>query len=302
MRRTGAVGALGFSLLVTVAGQAGQDQRPPTSETVFKNVQVLKGIPADEFMDAMGMFSASLGYDCVSCHSPDIYKSRDSVCHHHSRDPESARHDRDDERHQQELFRRAAAGQLLHLPSPARTGPSSSPTWRCNTASSSSIPTRFESFLIGQPGGRSNCREVSASTRRTPAAREHHEFRCERFYEGLNTGAGSQFPLEIYVKAPNQRRQIIRGPEGDSLKVYDGGTAWVAERWRPLPLMALSGGNLDGARIEALMWFPVGLRQAFFPTGRAATRVIDAGVVQILAGQQSRLASDEFLFRRRPVC
>ena len=39
---------------------------PMMSEAVFKNIQVLKGIPVDEFMDTMGMFSASLGYDCVS--------------------------------------------------------------------------------------------------------------------------------------------------------------------------------------------------------------------------------------------
>src|SRR5882762_5666092 len=46
------------------------------SETVFKDIQVLKGIPADEFMDTMGMFASSLGYDCASCHSPDIKSDR----------------------------------------------------------------------------------------------------------------------------------------------------------------------------------------------------------------------------------
>src|SRR5258706_12320131 len=55
------------------AAQAGLAQTPQTSDTVFKNVQVLKGIPVDQFMDAMGMFSASLGYDCSSCHSTDIH-------------------------------------------------------------------------------------------------------------------------------------------------------------------------------------------------------------------------------------
>src|SRR2546426_725200 len=35
-------------------------QRPQTAEDVFKNVQVLKGIPVDEFMSTMGIFSAAL--------------------------------------------------------------------------------------------------------------------------------------------------------------------------------------------------------------------------------------------------
>ena len=38
------------------------------AEEVFKNVQVLKGIPVDEFMETMGFFSASLGLNCTSCH------------------------------------------------------------------------------------------------------------------------------------------------------------------------------------------------------------------------------------------
>ena len=39
---------------------------------------MLKGIPVDEFMDAMGMFASSLGYDCSSCHSPDIRTNREA--------------------------------------------------------------------------------------------------------------------------------------------------------------------------------------------------------------------------------
>ena len=42
---------------VTVAVAA---QRPQMSEEVFKNVQVLKGIPVNEFLGIMGFFSASL--------------------------------------------------------------------------------------------------------------------------------------------------------------------------------------------------------------------------------------------------
>ena len=38
------------------------------AEEVFKNVQVLKGIPVDQFMETMGFFSASLALNCTSCH------------------------------------------------------------------------------------------------------------------------------------------------------------------------------------------------------------------------------------------
>src|SRR4051794_3650176 len=49
------------------AGAGGGD-RPAMAETVFKNVQILKGIPVDEFMGTMGFFSAALGMNCTDCH------------------------------------------------------------------------------------------------------------------------------------------------------------------------------------------------------------------------------------------
>ena len=38
------------------------------AEKVFKNVQSLKGISANEFMATMGFFTASLGESCTYCH------------------------------------------------------------------------------------------------------------------------------------------------------------------------------------------------------------------------------------------
>src|SRR6185503_18408654 len=52
-------------------GLTGAGQRAETSEQAFKNVQVLKGIPVDEFMGAMGLFSAALSMCCLECHAPD---------------------------------------------------------------------------------------------------------------------------------------------------------------------------------------------------------------------------------------
>ena len=41
---------------VVTAAQAPAD-RVPNAEEVFKNIQVLKGIPVDQFMGTMGFFS-----------------------------------------------------------------------------------------------------------------------------------------------------------------------------------------------------------------------------------------------------
>ena len=45
-----------------------EPQKPQMSEEVFKDIQVLKGVPVDQFMDTMGFFSASTGLNCTGCH------------------------------------------------------------------------------------------------------------------------------------------------------------------------------------------------------------------------------------------
>src|SRR5437879_11233225 len=54
--------------LLDVTAVRGQAEKPPMAEQVFKNVQVLKGIPVREFMGTMGFFSAATGMNCTQCH------------------------------------------------------------------------------------------------------------------------------------------------------------------------------------------------------------------------------------------
>src|ERR1700730_17162471 len=51
------------------APQSAAPGTPPTSEKVFRNIQVLKGIPVDDFLGTMGIMCAALGFDCAECHT-----------------------------------------------------------------------------------------------------------------------------------------------------------------------------------------------------------------------------------------
>src|ERR1041384_2919909 len=55
--------------VVLARAQAPAAARPQMSEQAFKNIQVLKGIPVDEFMGTMGLFSAALSVCCGDCHT-----------------------------------------------------------------------------------------------------------------------------------------------------------------------------------------------------------------------------------------
>ena len=61
--------AIGAHALAFAGRQAAAQDRPQMAEQVFKNIQVLKGIPVDEFLDTMGIMCAALGADCADCHT-----------------------------------------------------------------------------------------------------------------------------------------------------------------------------------------------------------------------------------------
>src|SRR5579864_6491114 len=65
-----AMGTMVLCLLATpwARSQTAAAQKPQMSEEAFKNIQVLRGIPVNEFMGTMGFFSASLGMNCTDCH------------------------------------------------------------------------------------------------------------------------------------------------------------------------------------------------------------------------------------------
>lgn len=55
---------------------AGQETKP--AEEIFKNIQLLKGMPAGRVLRVMqAAFSASLGVDCTHCHTADQWEKDD---------------------------------------------------------------------------------------------------------------------------------------------------------------------------------------------------------------------------------
>ena len=59
--------ALGVTL--GAAAQGGPQQGGPrTAEQQFKNIQVMKGVPAAQVVPSMHLIEKALGVDCLFCH------------------------------------------------------------------------------------------------------------------------------------------------------------------------------------------------------------------------------------------
>jgi outer membrane lipoprotein-sorting protein len=106
-------------------------------------------------------------------------------------------------------------------------------------------------------------------------------------YAGFDTGQ-EEVPVEIYARAPNQRTWIVKRPDGDSLRVFDGASGWLAGPDSPVPIITLATGNLDRARIEAALAFPAGITQ-LYPQWRAGKATIGDRDVTIVQGTKPGL-------------
>lgn len=257
-------------------------QAPELAENVFKNIQVLKGIPADEFMDTMGMFASSLLYDCTGCHVEAILTDRNAFA---VATPRIQR----------------ARQMVVMVNTINKTYFAGEPRVTCFTCHRGDGAPEVIPDLAVQYGDVEY--ENSSAMRIFPDARLSADTIFARYlqqlggadrvraltsfvatgsYAGFNTG-DAKVPIEIYARAPNQRTQIVKTFEGDAVFTYDGRNAWAAEGWRQLPLMTFTGSNLAGARVDALVSFPAGI-QAAFAEWRAMPTTIDDRDVQLLQG------------------
>src|SRR5438552_1447458 len=113
-------------------------------------------------------------------------------------------------------------------------------------------------------------------------------------YSGYETDQ-AKVPVEIYAKAPAQRTTIVRTPFGASVRVYDGRAGWISSPDKPMALMPLSGGNLEGAKVEAMTIFPAELKRAFAQWRTTSTSIDDKDVV-VLQGTNPRQPPVNFYF------
>jgi hypothetical protein len=101
-------------------------------------------------------------------------------------------------------------------------------------------------------------------------------------YAGYDTDH-AKVPFEVYAKAPNQRTTIVHALFGDKVTTYDGRAGWFSAGDKPVPLMVMTGGNLDGARIEAITSFPALIRTAA-TTWKVGTTTIDDKDITVVQG------------------
>jgi len=261
--------------------------RPPMAEDVFKNVQVLRGIPVDEFMDTMGMFSAATGLHCTNCHQADNSTSWDSYAVETPLKQTARRMLRIVNATNKDSFggRRAITCYTCHH---GDQRPKSVPNLAIQYSAPPEDPNEVESFSgKGLPAADAVFDKYLRALGGAARVAARTSLVAKGTYASFETEQ-AKVPVEIFSQTPAARTVIVHAPFGESVRTFDGTDAWIASADRPMLLMPLTGGNLAGAKIEALLAFPALLKQAFtqWRVARSTLGDADVFVLQgIIAGQ-----------------
>jgi hypothetical protein len=268
-------------------GQATAGAKQPLAGDFFKNVQVLRNIPVDEFMGTMGFISASLSLNCLDCH---VNESANDFAQYAEDTPIKA----------------TARKMILMVNNINKENFGGRPVVTCYACHRSDtrprlVPSLAEQYGTPPPTDPNDIEIVGPPAPGDPSASQIVDkylaaiggaqklaaltsIVAKGTYAGYDTDFG-KYPAEIYARAPNQRTFVIHPPGGDSTTAFDGSSGWIAATNTQLPMVALTGGELDGVRLDAQMAFPgritqflTGLRAGFPPTE------VDDHSVQVVQG------------------
>jgi photosynthetic reaction center cytochrome c subunit len=276
--------------------QTGPAQKPPIAEDIFKTVQVLRGIPVSQFMATMGIFSASLGVSCNYCHVAESGGNWEKYA---------------DDNAPKRTARRMV--QMVGAINRDNFGGRQVVTcYSCHRGSNRPKVTPSLKALYGDPPPEEP-NDVLAADPNAPSADQILDkyiqslggavrlasltsFVAKGMYQGYEDP--DKHPVEIFAKAPGQRTTIVHTADGDSTTTYDGRSGWIAgpSGEKPVPVLALAGGDLEGAKLDAELTFPARIKQTLGQWRVGFPTTIDDRDVQVVQGTSAGQALATFYF------
>ena len=254
-----AVGMIGAGLAVA---QPAIQPKPLLAEQVFKNIQALKGIPVDDFMETMGIMSAAIGFDCADCH---VGAGTDKV----DWAADTPR----------KIMARLMVNMVSTINKNNFGGRQMVTCWTCHRNRDKpqvtpgmeviySSPNLEPDDIITQLPGLPSAESILDKYIQAAGGAQRLAGLTSFVGKGTSVGFGGfggGGSVEIVAKAPDKRATIILFKEetgrGDQIRTYDGTTGWVRTPLNVLGEFQLNGSGLGGARLDAQLSFPGQIKQ-----------------------------------------
>ncbi len=226
---------------------------PKTAEQQFKNIQVLKGIPADQLIPTMQFITASLNVECEFCHVEHAFDKDDKKPKQIARkmmQMQMAINASNFEGHQEVTCNTCHRGSTDPVAVPAVAGPN----WQSEMEKPKEepkpvLPTAEEvvARYVTAIGGKDAVGRLTTLTER-----------------GEVTGFGDKgTPIDIYTKAPGIRASVVHMPDGGTtVTAVNEQSGWLTMTGGR-PTRQMNAADANGYRLEAAFALVPDLQRMF---------------------------------------
>ncbi|MGO8794767.1 MAG: c-type cytochrome [Candidatus Sulfotelmatobacter sp.] len=286
--------ALGLFVLLVVNGEAisgaqsqagvtsasSNEAGPKKAEEQYKNIQVLKGMPANQLIPAMQFITTSLGVECEFCHVQGAFEKDDKKPKQTARkmmEMMFAINKDNFEGHREVTCYSCHRGGTDPIGMPPVMAADAKPVMTepeppQKTDQKETGPTADQLFdkYLQAVGGAVAVDKTSS-----------------RVMKGTITFGDRNVPIDIYSKGPDKRISFSHMPDGDSVTAFNGHEGWLGFPGRPTRVM--HGPDIDGASIDADLHFAMHLKSMFIKTEvRGPEKIGDQDAYRIVGTRQGK--------------
>lgn len=274
------------TVLCLEAVRAQAPQIAPPAEQVYKNIQVLKGTPADQIMPAMQFITSSLGVRCEHCHVEGAFEKDDK------KPKKTAR----------EMMQ-----MMFALNQNSFNGEREITCYSCHrgalrpvstpviAAEGSTLPVPAKPPAENEPALGQSADDILNKYLQVVGGSSAIEKINSEVQKGkLNLAQGVQFPMEIYLKQPGMRSVVTHLPNGTGFETVDGLSGWTLVPGRPLRNM--NRGDLHAASIDADLRLAAHLKTSFKELKVRPDQQIAGRTVNVIQARNPNLPPVELYF------
>ena len=243
---------LGASERLSAQGEAakGKPEQTQSAELKFKNIQVLKGIPAGQVVPSMQFIAASLGVECDFCHVEHAM-------------------DKDDKKEKKTA--RSMISMMMAINKANFDGEREVTCYTCHRGAAHPVNTPILS-ADNKPPMHIHEEEDEAHPPLPAAGRILEKYLAAaggadalrkiktRVQKGSIDAFGEKYPIEIYSVGPEKRVSISHPSSGASVTAFNGKVGWLS---MPRGFHQMTAAEEEAARIDAQLYFPARLPELY---------------------------------------
>jgi len=251
--------ALSTGLVIVGARAQSSAPQPPVApklaEDQFKNIQALKGVPADLVFPSMQFITASLGVECEYCHV---------------REGQKMEFDKDDKK--TKVTARKMMKMMFAINKENFEGHREVTCYSCHRGAANPVGVpiisdeepKAEAVRGKAPGEAKPVFPPADQLLDKYLAAVGGEAALEKVTSRVEKGEinanGHQLPIEVYAKAPDKRLSVMHLPNGESITAFDGKQGWLSNAGHP---HMMSAAENDAVRIDADLYFPAHVKALY---------------------------------------